>query len=478
MSISYSGIIGNKSKGALPSVESWGTNNNILRDPPKSITTRRIDKVNADGSLNEMMYHSGDRFAENINVYARGVNPSVSVEFGNVGSFTANSGKGLGAFGNGAPGKLPYRILTDGAFRPPILRMEQLMPLSRQPRLVTQCFTNQQFVDYSKTVQCSNPSRQVHDTIIHPSARPTRTIKFQEPVREHFELKYVIENPLRSNVLTNRSAKANLDTQNQEPIRQAQKDVSHYALSSGVKGNAQFQNYIHSDMELAKNVPNYSLNAGVKGNAQFQNYIHSEMELDKNVPNYSTNAGVKGNAQFQNYIHSDMELEKNVPTYSTKTAKSSTFKTNIQSEHDMVLQRNMPSHMNVTNKQVNFYTRLDDNTEMVLERNLPEYNMFSSMSDKRVHVDVHADTDYNFTQKVGAGNVATSKSANANLENNRNVHLPDTLEVGGFDSKGSMHRDDLESVRTYNNAKFSTQKSMLADFAQKSLAQKRNQRVV
>ena len=80
MSFSYSSIIGNKAKVTFPSVESWGTNNNILRDPPKSIMTRRIDKVNQDGSLNEMLYHSGDRFAENINVYARGVNPMVSVE--------------------------------------------------------------------------------------------------------------------------------------------------------------------------------------------------------------------------------------------------------------------------------------------------------------------------------------------------------------------------------------------------------------
>ena len=37
--LSYSALI-NNGKITLPSVTTWGTNMNILRDPPKSITTR------------------------------------------------------------------------------------------------------------------------------------------------------------------------------------------------------------------------------------------------------------------------------------------------------------------------------------------------------------------------------------------------------------------------------------------------------
>ena len=44
MSISYSGL-SNYGKATLPSVDTWGTNMNILKDPPKSIQTRRIDRV-------------------------------------------------------------------------------------------------------------------------------------------------------------------------------------------------------------------------------------------------------------------------------------------------------------------------------------------------------------------------------------------------------------------------------------------------
>ena len=54
MSISYSGLT-NYGKATLPSAESWGTNMNILRDPPKSITTRRIDKVGQTSEITTMI---------------------------------------------------------------------------------------------------------------------------------------------------------------------------------------------------------------------------------------------------------------------------------------------------------------------------------------------------------------------------------------------------------------------------------------
>ena len=60
MSISYHGIVG-YGKSTLPSVESWSTNMNILRDPPKSITTRKIDKVGETSEITQMIQESGDR---------------------------------------------------------------------------------------------------------------------------------------------------------------------------------------------------------------------------------------------------------------------------------------------------------------------------------------------------------------------------------------------------------------------------------
>jgi len=119
----------------LPSVEMWNTNMNILKDPKKSIMTRKIDKVGDTQSILLAQENSGDRIAESINVYARGVNPMVSVSYDNFGN---NSGS-KSLFAKNANAKLPYKFEV---FRPPVIRQEQLMPLSRQPREWFYALTN------------------------------------------------------------------------------------------------------------------------------------------------------------------------------------------------------------------------------------------------------------------------------------------------------------------------------------------------
>ena len=112
----------------LPSVESWGTNMNILKDPPKSIHTRKIDKVSDTQEYTLMLQASGDRISENIQVYPRGVNPMVSVSYGNQGTNGGQnrqsggtpgtrSRNGINRGNNNTGTKMPYRIEV---FRPPV----------------------------------------------------------------------------------------------------------------------------------------------------------------------------------------------------------------------------------------------------------------------------------------------------------------------------------------------------------------------
>lgn len=155
MSISYSGIVG-YGKVTLPSVEGWSKSTNIIKDPPKSITTRKIDKVGDTMSIQTQLSESGDRFYENINYYARGVDPMISVSYQNTGS---NGGLNPGVDGlNGASSQkgrafLPYRVARDGAFRPPIQPPETLLPLSRLPRLVTSATTNVVNPDFTRRIR-------------------------------------------------------------------------------------------------------------------------------------------------------------------------------------------------------------------------------------------------------------------------------------------------------------------------------------
>lgn len=174
MSISYSAING-RGKITLPSTEGWGTNMNILRDPPKSIMTRRVNKVGDNNSIRRTIDESDDRVMENILKFARGVNPMVGVEYRNHGGTGGGSITTAIQSQNGSV-KLPYRIMRDGAFRPPILRQEQLLPLSRQNRNVTSCDTNKQWLDFSKKLrECGTAenTKEVFNSLLKISSRPT-----------------------------------------------------------------------------------------------------------------------------------------------------------------------------------------------------------------------------------------------------------------------------------------------------------------
>lgn len=122
---------------------------NILRRPLRSIQTRRIDKVGQTQNILLEQDDSGDRIAEAINVYARGVNPSVSVSYDN---FSNNAGALSARIQGIGQATLPYKIQN---FRPPVFRQEDLLPLSRLPRVWNHATTNPAFPNFVHDRQCS-----------------------------------------------------------------------------------------------------------------------------------------------------------------------------------------------------------------------------------------------------------------------------------------------------------------------------------
>lgn len=180
MSISYSGIV-NYGKVTLPSVEQWYTNTNILRDPPKSVTTRRKDRVGETSEITQTLAESGDRFCDNINYYARGVNPMVGVSYNNDNNGNQGGDKG------GRQAFLPYRIIREGAFRPPVRRLEELLPLSRQPRIWTTVSSQPYAPDYTKRIlSCGTAenTKQVKSVLLRADCEARKSVRTQPDVNE------------------------------------------------------------------------------------------------------------------------------------------------------------------------------------------------------------------------------------------------------------------------------------------------------
>lgn len=172
----------------LPSVEQWAQNTNILRDPPKSITTRRIDKVGQNSDITSLVDDSGDRICEGINVYTRGVNPMVSVSYDNSAGNAGLSGNPT-SYSNRPAARLPYPAFEGGAFRPPIRTQRDLLPLSRQPRAWFGTVTAPEFIDYTKTKQQPNDFRAIKDLVTHAyDVKPNRTTTIDKGILKNFDM--------------------------------------------------------------------------------------------------------------------------------------------------------------------------------------------------------------------------------------------------------------------------------------------------
>ena len=393
MSISYSGIV-NYGKATLPSVEAGLGSMNILRDPPKSIHTRRIDKVGETSSITELIDTSGNRSCEVISLYARGINPSVSVDYGNAGNNggqrvsgggMVNVGSTIGSSGNsmhGGQAYLPYRIVRDGAFRPPVVSPFNLLPLSRMPRVNTTARAQPGFVDFSKKLMCPGGNyKEVKEKTIKASIRPTATYKISTQAVEPFEVKYVIKNPVKfdgragisgvkTQDITNQINNTPVKEINTTPlatyvnINQGSKETEKHLDNSKFDTGRYLQDTLNSDVitnQGSGETVRYIDNSTVDTGRYLQDTLHSSiqskrsqsiqitpiediMDVDvrtKDQMNISYTPLKTGNTN-ENHIHKDIELQKRVLTSTVAVNKHRNIYTKPGVQHQNEQKRNRP----------------------------------------------------------------------------------------------------------------------------------------
>jgi len=361
MSISYHGVVGFKSKVTLPSVETWGTNMSMLRDPPKSIQTRKIDKVGETSDITQMIQESGDRVNEMIKVYARGVNPMVAVDYGGVqgtmgGQYyggQSNSGtKHTQAF-------LPYRIADHGAVRLSYRDPRTLIPLSKQPRAWTSSFTQPGFTDFSKTALCQNTngarSVKAPEMGLKACIRPTATFHLETPITEPYEIKYVIKNPLHVAGNSGKNITARFNGEMGEPVKQIvenplRPDV-HVSLSdternidlSGFDTGKYTHELLHVDAQAnpSRNVQTTSIDELFNVNTE----SHT-----KDLQNINYTAPLKGYENYE-YLNTDVDLERVLPYHESHTNSGRNIHKRLDNQHEeRIYVPNRPNTSMTTNQ--------------------------------------------------------------------------------------------------------------------------------
>lgn len=286
MSIAYP----RRDKVTLPSVESWGTNNNILRDPPKSLYTRKIDRISDTCKLNDMIDGAGDRINENVLVYSRGRNPMIGgVDYSNNGN--AGTAGGITKMSNHAEPKLPYRILDNGAFRPPILTQYDLLPLSRLPHPTYSITSKPEFKATLKQIECPSSMKEASKISSQTCIRPTATFKMERPVVENFSFAvkkdnlHVLANTnfvgMNKDAVNNMNFNGKIHDRNKgnyttnirglnndydnRKIDRGLKEIRHMTLTSNIVGDERDGVISHID-DLKKNIPNYTATSNIYEN--------------------------------------------------------------------------------------------------------------------------------------------------------------------------------------------------------------------
>lgn len=354
MSISYSAIT-NFGKLSLPSVETWGTNMNILRDPPRSITTRRIDKVGEDSSITETIDQSENRAAEAIKQYARGVNPFVSVSYNNNGNNGGQLSGGISGSYSNTQASLPYKL--SDSFRPPALGQINLQPLSRLPRVWTTAYTKPGFADFSKKMKVcgtAEDTKEVKNNLLKTSARPTAVYIIETPLERPYETKFKVQDVLKSNV----TAPLSTTDRTQQVNYKAGKEINNNMINTSAITN------IKADHDQITSI---------------DEILDLSVVKTKDLNNTECYTSLKGNDKTE-YIHDPIELERVLPLHQAHTNfKQPTDKT-LQHEHMKEYQRNTP----LTNYGTNIGMRGENNISSTQYKLIPkispgEYNIPASI---------------------------------------------------------------------------------------------------
>jgi hypothetical protein len=341
MSISYHGVIGHRRPVTLPSVETWGANMSILRDPPKSIHTRKIDKVSETSKITQTIQESGDRVGEAIKVYARGMNPMVAVSYGNEGN---NGGQRVAGtnLGTNRQSFLPYRVMREGAFRPPARDLRSELPLSRQPRLWTSSYTQVGFPDFSKKAISFDPNKEqrgvkTSDRMLKACSNPTVMYKIQTPITETYEVKNVIKDPIKIYGHSGINPQARFNGEMGIPTRIVQYPIRpeyNVGQSSGITKIAdlsEFNTEKYTHDRLGGN-----FNTNVSNNYVMLNNITDETDVHDNIRDTVHVEYTAPRTSYEKYEHNDnYNRVRELPNYHVDTTRIQNIYKNIEAPERM-----------------------------------------------------------------------------------------------------------------------------------------------
>ena len=472
--LSYSGLV-NHGKITLPSVESWGTNMNILRDPPKSIHTRRIEKVGETNSIVEMIDDSGGRSNEAIQVYARGVNPFVSVSYTNHGNNGGQQSGGI-TVGGEKSAKLPYRIMKDGAFRPPILLQEDLVPLSRIPRGRTSAISNAGFTDFSRKLReagDASDTKEVKTNTIKGIIRPTAVYHMDSSAQKPFEVKYVIQPFIKTSVTSGIRTMDITQKENSKPTKEIGNDNLHaWAQANQTAVRHLDNNFLNTDRYTQDTLTHPVFTNIYNG----RNYTAESSEMStsrfmQDTLTHPVNSNVCDNRNYCNTSEVDTSRYTQDALPHSVASNISSKNKNSTSIEDILDLSYQPVHEEIRHYSVAAPFSGVEQTkyihdDIVLSKSLPAHSNTTNIGNKTFHKRVEYDNQIELSRNTPKISVISNPISLGNVDNSsRDVKLSSKIKAGGYSVPGQIPG----KLRMQDEDKKETEKSKMGRMINESM---------
>ena len=405
----------------LPSVEDWGSNTNILRDPPKSITTRRIDKVGQNTDITELLDDSGDRINEGISVYSRGVNPMVSVSYSNDSNNSGIAGN-VTSTSSRAQARPPYPVFEGGAFRPPMYTQRDLLPLSRLPRTWFGTLSTPGFIDFSKTIQKPNDYRAVKDALNVYCVQPNKTAIIDKPLVENFKMLNSI-NDKHITLDVSAGHKSNFISSYTRENADIQKGINENNMNVFAQSNM--------TKDISQNLDGLNINQ----NKYIQDLLHSQAFTNKTTNNFQglNNINMDTSRYLQD-VH-NIEANANISRQNTQGLGNIDMNTSRYLQDELLVEANS----NISRQNTQGLGNIDMNTSRYLQDELL--------------VEANSNISRQNTQGLENIDMNTSRYLQDELlvEANSNISRQNTQGLGNIDMNTSRYLQDVYNIDTKTN---------------------------
>jgi hypothetical protein len=284
----------------------------IFRDPPRSIHTRKKERI-AEGDVTHFIREDDSRINENIANYAKGVNPMVEIDYQNRAYNTTNTIKI-------AQSTNPYKV--NKAFRPPLFRLEDLLPISRQRHPETTVTTNPGIPD--SFVDCDLADKYDRQSIDHITTvtkaggyiPPTTVYKIEYP--QEVNVRNAIHDTILKSHFT--SLPGYKISQDAETFSQVTKEASKenimkdIGINSAVSASIDVHPNNKSTPIKLKEYNYSSVQSNPNQHINVKPY-NPNIELERNIPSHFSQSNVSDNSYyFDNVNRNQRELESQVLT--------------------------------------------------------------------------------------------------------------------------------------------------------------------